>query len=62
MKEVVLMVFAVMLGTFLLASPFVYFIANMEARSYRKFCDTPVTWVDAVFLDLRIDECGCDND
>ena len=34
-----------------------WFGSSMEARSYRKFCDTPVTTWDALFLDLRIDEC-----
>ena len=29
-----------------------------EAKAYRKFCDTPVTLWDAMFLDLRIDECA----
>jgi hypothetical protein len=36
---------------------FAWFMASQEARSYRKFCDTPVTTWDAMFLDLRIDEC-----
>ena len=36
----------------------VWFKAAMEARSHNKFCDTPVTTWDAVWLDLRIDECG----
>jgi len=35
-----------------------YFLAHFEARSYRKFCDRDVTAWDAMFLDLRIDECG----
>jgi hypothetical protein len=34
-----------------------YLGAALEARSYRKFCDTPVTAFDALWLDLRIDEC-----
>ena len=35
----------------------VWFQAHNEAKSYRKFCDTPVTTWDAVFLELRIDMC-----
>ena len=34
-----------------------WFAASQEAASYRKFCDTPVTTWDAIWLDLRIDEC-----
>jgi hypothetical protein len=34
-----------------------YIGASFEAAAYRKFCDTPVTTWDALFLDLRIDEC-----
>ena len=40
----------------------VWFMAHNEAASYNKFCDTPVTTWDAVFLDLRIDECQCNGD
>lgn len=41
---------------------FVWFVASNEAKSYAKFCDQPVTTWDAVFLDLRIDECAkCDE-
>jgi ABC-type antimicrobial peptide transport system permease subunit len=36
----------------------VYARSAQEARSYRKFCDTPVTAWDAVWLELRIDECN----
>jgi hypothetical protein len=39
----------------------VWFTASQEAASYRKFCDSPVTTWDAVWLDLRIDECQCDD-
>jgi len=39
----------------------VWFMAHNEAASYNKFCDTPVTTWDAVFLDLRIDECQCSS-
>jgi hypothetical protein len=35
----------------------IWFGAYNEAKSYRKFCDTPVTTWDALWLDLRIDEC-----
>lgn len=35
----------------------IWFAATMEARSYNKFCTTQVTTWDAVWLDLRIDEC-----
>jgi hypothetical protein len=38
-----------------------WFVSSQEAASYRKFCDTPVTTWDAVWLDLRIDECQCDG-
>ena len=31
--------------------------ASFEARAYRKHCNTPVTVWDALWLDLRIDEC-----
>ena len=34
-----------------------WFQAAQEARSYNKFCDTPVETWDAIWLDLRIDEC-----
>ena len=34
------------------------FTASQEAKSYRKFCKTPVTTWDALWLDLRIDECN----
>jgi len=34
-----------------------WFMASQEANSYRKFCDKPVTTWDALWLDLRIDEC-----
>jgi hypothetical protein len=35
----------------------IWFMAYNEAKSYRKFCDEDVTTWDAIFLDLRIDEC-----
>ena len=35
----------------------VWIKSHFEAASYRKFCDTPVTTWDAIWLDLRIDEC-----
>lgn len=39
-----------------------WWAASNEAASYRKFCNTPVTTWDAVWLDLRIDECTkCDD-
>jgi len=34
-----------------------WFKSHNEAVAYRKYCDTPVTTWEAVFLDLRIDEC-----
>lgn len=34
-----------------------FFVASQEARSYKKFCNTEVTIWDALWLDLRIDEC-----
>lgn len=42
----------------LLAVGGAWFTAAMEARSYRKYCETPVTTWDALWLDLRVDECG----
>lgn len=40
----------------------VWFTSYNEAASYRKYCETPVTTWDAIFLDLRIDECEkCDE-
>ena len=30
-----------------------------EASAYRRHCNTPVTTWDAMFLELRIDECKC---
>jgi len=38
-------------------SAIVWFTASQEAQAYRKFCTAPVTTWDAVWLDLRIDEC-----
>jgi len=32
--------------------------AYFEAKSYKKFCDKPVTTWDAMWLSLKIDECG----
>ena len=32
-------------------------MAYFEAHSYRRYCDKPVTTWDAIWLDLRIDEC-----
>lgn len=34
-----------------------FLFAVQEAKSYNKFCDKPVTPWDALWLDLRIDEC-----
>lgn len=34
-----------------------FLVASQEARSYKKFCNTEVTTWDALWLDLRIDEC-----
>ena len=36
-----------------------YVGAMFEAKAYSNYCDTPVTTWDALFLDLRIDECQC---
>jgi len=47
----IFMLISIMLGI-------VWFFASQEAASYRKFCDKPVTTWDALFLDLRIDECN----
>lgn len=52
-----LTIFAAILSAVLVGGVILFFAA-MEARSYRKFCDTPVTTWDALWLDLRIDECG----
>ena len=54
-----LFILAMIVGVLAFAVGITIWQASMEAKSYRKFCDTPVTWVDALFLDLRIDECGC---
>ena len=35
----------------------IWFAADQEAKAYRKFCDRDVTTWDAIWLDLRIDEC-----
>ena len=41
----------------------IWFVSYNEANAYRKYCDTPVTTWDAIFLDLRIDECKkCEDD
>lgn len=46
------------LGMAVLVGGPVLFMAYNEAASYRKFCpDTEVTTWDAIFLELRIDEC-----
>ena len=49
------------IGLFSFMVGIVWFMAHNEAASYNKFCDTPVTTWDAVFLDLRIDECQCNE-
>ena len=49
----------VLVFAFLIA--FKFWSASQEAQSYRKFCDRPVTTWDALFLDLRIDECKKDQ-
>ena len=52
----------VMVGMLTLIVLIVWFMSYNEAASYRKYCDTPVTTWDAIFLDLRIDECEkCDE-
>lgn len=50
--QVAIILFTVV-GTIL----WVWFGAMQEAKSYNKFCDTQVETWDAVWLDLRIDEC-----
>lgn len=50
-------IIAMIVGVLLISGGIIWFTAAMEARSYNKFCDTPVTTWDAVWLDLRIDEC-----
>ena len=53
---------AMVVGTLVLMVLFIWFVAYNEAASYRKYCGTPVTTWDAIFLDLRIDECNrCDE-
>lgn len=59
--EGMLFVIAPVVGTIVFMILMVWFKAHNEAASYRKFCDTPVTTWDAMFLDLRIDECVCDD-
>ena len=48
---------AFIVGVTLILFGVAYMGASFEAAAYRKFCDTPVTTWDALFLDLRIDEC-----
>lgn len=43
--------------SFVLVGGFAWLFASQEAASYRKFCDRDVTTWDALWLDLRIDEC-----
>ena len=57
MKEFIAVVIVVVL-TLAVALGVLWFQASQEAKSYRKFCDKPVTAYDAVWLDLRIDECN----
>jgi len=49
--------FWVWVGGIALLVAIVWFAAAQEAASYRKFCTADVTTWDAVWLDLRIDEC-----
>ena len=56
-KEITLIImgFIVIIG---IAIGLIWFRSSQEAKSYRKFCDTPVETWDALWLDLRIDECS----
>jgi len=47
----------IMVASITIIAPFMIGAAYFEAQSYRKYCDTPVTTWDALWLDLRIDEC-----
>jgi hypothetical protein len=59
-KEAIALYVGVMVLIFSIAIGAKVWMSSQEAASYRKFCDTPVTTWDAIFLDLRIDECQCD--
>jgi hypothetical protein len=52
-----IVVFLIFVLSIVLVAPPSLAAAYFEAQSYRKYCDTPVTTWDALFLDLRIDEC-----
>ncbi len=51
------LVVAVIVSAFVASVVVAVMVAGFEAASYRKYCDTPVTTWDALWLDLRIDEC-----
>lgn len=55
-KEIAASIIMVITVVALIAG-FAVFAATQEAASYRRFCNTQVTWWDALWLDLRIDEC-----
>ena len=58
MKKIILEVITPIVLSVVVLSLFIWFAASQEARSYSKFCDASVTTWDAVWLDLRIDECN----
>ena len=60
-REVLFLVVLPILAAIMLGVGITWFKAHNEATSYNKFCATPVTTWDAVWLDLRIDECQCDG-
>lgn len=60
-RYAIAMVVVMMTVVFTVAFGLKVAVSTQEAKSYRKFCDTPVTTWDAVWLDLRIDECQCDG-
>lgn len=54
----IIVYFTIIAVIFLMGFCVTYWKASQEAKSYNKFCDTPVTAWDALWLDLRIDECN----
>ena len=51
------LVTVIVTGAIVMVLLFPLVAAYFEVQSYQKFCRTDVTWWDAIWLDLRIDEC-----
>lgn len=61
-REMLIIMGLAIVAVIIFAIGMVWMKATFEAQSYNKYCDTPVTTWDAVWLDLRIDECvRCDD-